>query len=60
MRKLSLHEKITLKGKFAKKKLSLPKLNMKEALHFWYMCFGTPIAQYAKVPNKIIKRKNNK
>lgn len=48
MRQLTLHEKISLKGLFAKKGLILPKLDMPNALHFWKCVNGYfPISRYA-------------
>lgn len=56
MRNLTLNEKITIKGKFEKKGIYLPKLNMRSAVHFWYMCFAGPICEYAKISNATAKR----
>jgi hypothetical protein len=49
MRPLTLNEKISLKGIFAKRGLILPKLTMPSAVHFWDMLFGyKPISKYYK------------
>ncbi len=40
MRKLTLDEKISFKGIFARKGLNLPKLEMADVPMFWYFCFG--------------------
>ncbi len=41
MRKLTLDEKISFKGLFAKKGIvNIPTLNIIDALHFWKICFG--------------------
>jgi len=51
MRRLTLHEKISLKGKFEAKGLKLPTLDMKNAVHFWAMCYGyRPISRWYVVP----------
>lgn len=50
MRELTLNEKITLKGKLEIRVIGpLPRLDMRDALHFWSYCLGTSIAEYAKV-----------
>ena len=46
MRKLTLDEKISIKGILAKRDLLLPKLDMASALHFWNMVFCTPLSYY--------------
>lgn len=47
MRALTIHEKISLKGIFAKKGLILPRLDMPNALHFWSMVNGYfPISRW--------------
>jgi hypothetical protein len=49
MRELTLHEKITLKGILCKRfahQASIPRLDMRAALHYWNMMFGKSIAEY--------------
>ncbi len=46
MRKLTLNEKISIKGELSKRLEVLPKLTMESALHYWVMCFGTPLSYY--------------
>lgn len=51
MRELTLHEKITLKGKLAFSGVApchLLDLTMRSAVHFWYQCSYKPICDYAK------------
>jgi hypothetical protein len=48
MRNLTLDEKISFKGIFAKKGLVLPKLGMKQALFFYGICYGNSIAHWYK------------
>lgn len=50
MRKLTLNEKISIKGILSKRWniQPLPRLTMSGALHFWAMCGGKSIAQYFK------------
>lgn len=43
-KELTLDEKISIKGKLARKGLCLPKLTMDEAIHFWNICYGSSIA----------------
>ena len=45
-RKLTLNEKISIKGKLARKGLCLPKLTMSAAVFYWYRCYGTSIKYY--------------
>jgi hypothetical protein len=45
---LTLDEKISIKGKLARKGLCLPKLTLDEAVHFWTICYGTSVAYYYK------------
>jgi hypothetical protein len=46
MRCLTLDEKISLKGVFAFKRLSLPKLYMEQAVSLWYSCCGYRITKW--------------
>lgn len=46
MRALSLDEKITIKGKLARKGLHLPELTMEDALFYWSRCFGYKSIKY--------------
>jgi len=57
MRKLSLDEKISIKGKLDRKlNFSLAKLNMVDALYWWSYCYGYfPIGDWCKIPNKVRK-----
>jgi len=59
MRDLTLNEKISIKGELAKHGLFLPLLTMRDALHFWRMCFGRSIAQYSKRLNQRANRLND-
>jgi hypothetical protein len=53
MRNLTLDEKITLKGKLAKKGLILPRLNTAAVVFYWYRCYGTSIIHYYKIRDTI-------
>ncbi len=46
MRKLTLNEKISIKGELSKHVSGLAKLTMGSALHYWGMCFATPLSYY--------------
>jgi hypothetical protein len=46
MRKLSLDEKISLKGIFARKGLFVPKLDMEQAIFLFGMCCGRDITRW--------------
>lgn len=49
MRKLTLDEKISFKGIFARQQgLNLPKLEMADVPMFWYFYFGYHIEKWAK------------
>jgi hypothetical protein len=50
MRKLSLDEKISIKGKLARKGVLPPvlvKLNTAAAVELHWYCFGTPVAMHS-------------
>lgn len=50
MRKLTLDEKISMKGQLAQKGVfaaQLLVLNTQTALHYWWACFGVPLSYYA-------------
>lgn len=46
MRALTLDEKISIKGKLARKGLRLPELTMEQALFFWNICYGRSIKYF--------------
>lgn len=49
MRQLSLDEKISIKGKLARKSVPpsfLARLAMKDALWFFYRCYGCSVANW--------------
>jgi len=51
MRKLTLQEKISIKGILSKRGVTYPNLariDMKSAVHFWYTCVPGPISTYYK------------
>lgn len=53
MRTMSLDEKITIKGKLARIGVLPPllvRLEMKQAVFSWSICFRCSIADYAKMP----------
>ena len=50
MRKLSIDEKVSIKGQLATKGVApyhLARLNTEAALYFWWRCFGTPISLHS-------------
>lgn len=49
MRQLTLDEKISLRGLFARKGFKVPKLDMRSALLFWRMCYGCSIAYWFRI-----------
>jgi len=53
MRNLTLDEKITIKGKLAKKGLILPRLDTAAVVFYWYRCYGTSIIHYYKIRDTI-------
>lgn len=56
MRKLTLDEKISIKGRLARKGFfQLPRLDMKAAVHYWYMVYGCAISQWHRIPIKPIR-----
>jgi hypothetical protein len=46
MRSLTLNEKISIKGKLARKGIILPKLTMEQAVFLWERCYGISIKYY--------------
>jgi len=49
MRKVTLHERITIRGLLAQRGVRGPlvfRANAKELCHYWRMCFGRPITHY--------------
>jgi hypothetical protein len=46
MRALTLHEKITFKGLLSFKGVDVPKLDMKQLLHYWHMTHGIAINRF--------------
>ena len=56
MRELTLDEKISIKGKLARKGLTrLPRLDMKQAVLFWNICYYSSIKYFYLIPDKIRK-----
>jgi len=47
-KELTLDEKISIKGKLARKGLCLPKLTMEHAVFLWNICYGSSIKYYYK------------
>lgn len=61
MRQLTLHEKINLKGLFVTKGLVLPRLDMPNALHFWWLANGYfPISRWAVYGVNIKSRRHGR
>ena len=56
MRRLTLDEKISMKGLFARKGIvHIPTLTMKDVVYIWYVCFGFfPITRWYCMPLKNI------
>ena len=52
MRQLTLDEKISLKGLFARKGIKIPRLTMRHALILWKACYGSSIANWFKIMRK--------
>lgn len=53
MRKLTLDEKISLKGMIANKGIKgMAGMDMKAILHYWYICYGRSIAEWYKLSFK--------
>lgn len=46
MRKLTLHEKISIKGHLSGRCLPRPRLEMAEAVFLWNWCFRRPISRW--------------
>lgn len=59
MRDLTLHEKISIKGKLVRKGYVNPRLTMAEAMFIWPRCYGTSIRDYHLVPDNNTKRRTS-
>jgi len=59
MRKLTLDEKITLKGLLARKPgfsgPTVAKAGMRDILFWWRWCYGSSITDYAKIRPRRVK-----